>query len=230
MLSRLPTWLKWLLLIIGVLFLFLVVVTLLASGLPKTPQHGLILMGQVLVAAVSILAGIGKFATWIRSLLDEKPAPDHVPLPPLPSCPLSAPASPPSLLHFTDRQDEIAAFRAWLDDPACWVWTVHCISGLGKSTLADWLRHRECTSRHIPTAHLDFARDLLRSGRRLVLDTLEAHLRPAAPNDLRPFSARRRDLGPSPTPGAGCFTTGVLFTSGGGSGTRRRSGSPRAWH
>jgi hypothetical protein len=195
MLSRLPTWLKWLLLIIGLLFLLLVLVTLLAGGLPDTPQAGLILMGQILVAAVSILAGIGEFATWIRSLLQEKPAPDHVPLPRLPSRPLPEPALPPSLLHFTDRQDEIAAFRAWLDDPAParWVWTVHGLSGLGKSTLADWLRHRECTPRHIPTARLDFARDLLRSDRRLVLDTLEAHLRPAAPADAWTAYHTRRD-------------------------------------
>lgn len=90
---------------------------------------------------------------------------------------------PDPLAYFTGRDDEIAAFREWLADPvpACWVWAVYGISGVGKTTLSEWLRHRECAPRGIPTARLDFSGERLRSDRRLILDSLEAQLRAAAP-------------------------------------------------
>lgn len=90
---------------------------------------------------------------------------------------------PDPLAHFTGRGDEIAAFREWLADPApaCWVWAVHGISGVGKTTLSEWLRHRECAPRGIPTARLDFSGERLRSDRRLILNRLEDQLRAAVP-------------------------------------------------
>ncbi len=99
------------------------------------------------------------------------------------------------LAHFTGRVDEIAAFREWLADPTpvCWVWAVHGISGVGKTTLLDWLQRRECAPRGIPTARLDFSGELMRSDRRLVLDALEAQLRAAAPATAWDRYRARRD-------------------------------------
>jgi len=128
---------------------------------------------------------------------------------------------PDPLAHFSGRGDEIAAFREWLADPApaCWVWAVHGISGVGKTTLSEWLRCRECAPRGIPTARLDFSGEGLRSDRRLILDSLEAQLRAAVPAGAWTAYHARRDelerqlaaLRPPPT-----YIEQTMTASGGG--------------
>jgi len=104
---------------------------------------------------------------------------------------------PDSLALFIGRDAEVAGFREWLADPApsCWIWAVHGISGVGKTTLLDWLQRRECAPRGMPTARLDFSGESIRSDRRLVLDALEAQLRAAAPATAwERYHARRDEL------------------------------------
>lgn len=104
---------------------------------------------------------------------------------------------PDPLAHFTGRSDEIAAFREWLADPrpACWLWAVHGISGVGKTTLSERLRLRECAPRGIPTARLDFSGEGLRSDRRLILDSLEAQFGTVVPAEAwARYHARRDEL------------------------------------
>ncbi len=69
---RIPLWIKWILLSVGFTALLLVIATLLINGLPKTWQDSLRLVGAALGAAIAVLAGLGEFATWVRSLLNEK--------------------------------------------------------------------------------------------------------------------------------------------------------------
>lgn len=76
---RTKSLMKWVFLSIGLLFFAVVVVTLLTSGLPKTWQEGLRLVGQAFLAVVSTLAGIGEFTTWVRSLLGREATRERVP-------------------------------------------------------------------------------------------------------------------------------------------------------
>jgi len=85
------------------------------------------------------------------------------------------------LTYFSDREREIDAFRAFLDDPACWVWNLDGLSGCGKTTLIHYLIQRVCAPQHIPTAMLDFSGELLCTDRGAVLDALENQLYAGVP-------------------------------------------------
>jgi putative ribosome biogenesis GTPase RsgA len=61
-----------------------------------------------------------------------------------------------SLAHFQDRETAIAAFDALQSDGRRWVLAFDGCSGLGKSTLIDWLIENRCKPNKIPYSLFDF--------------------------------------------------------------------------
>jgi len=63
---------------------------------------------------------------------------------------------PPYLEHFTDRQDQIAAFNSLWPGDGRWILAFSGQSGNGKSTLINWLIETECKPGGIVWQKVDF--------------------------------------------------------------------------